>query len=869
MESFFNANGWSIVYETTLGGREPTFFEFESIGLSNATQRFLAEQYPKGLFGQQYSAVKQFQNGVNVCLATGTASGKSLAFYIAGFEKLVKQPGSRILAIYPLKALASEQEKRWEKAMRSAGLPFRVGRIDGQVAVANRLAVLRSSSVLVATPDILHAWLLSSASEPAVQNFLKSLALVVVDEVHTYTGVFGSNSAYLFRRLLHLSKMLGAEPQFICASATIANPERHLMDLIGEDFELVGPEQDTSQQFPIQIRFIEPPGVSDLLSEVTSLINDMVLKTEHRFITFVDSRKQTEHMSSILSRCEDKPEEPENEFRDLDHLQRLDVLPYRAGYEEYDRTIIQKRLAIGTVRGVISTSALELGMDIPYLTAGVLVGVPKSLTSFMQRIGRIGRHQPGTVYVIKTPDLCDEAVFRNPAELMNRPLAEGALYLENRRVQYIHAMCLARPGGEHDQVVNRVVSGSPVDLDSYVNWPPGFLELCDKERLGQIPIDLQTMKSEAGDDPNHVFPLRDVESQFKVELKQGPEHRSLGSLSFGQLMREAYPGAIYYYTTIPYRVYNIKVSSKVVQVRKERRYTTKPSSLPTLVFPNLTGGNVFHSRRNGSLVQIECNLQIRESLAGFKERRGPNETSYPYPLDAGSYGLFFNQPRFTRNYFTTGVLLSHPALNDEGINGEALAHLIYESFLMMIPFERRDVNIALDRQRTTQGDLKEGDKFLAIYDQTYGSLHLSSKLLESDMLVRTLAHAVKIASYDDLYHLSEASRKALSSLLQDAQKPVEIVAIQDSLPLIDDERVIRVIMPGTKGLAAKVANREFIIEKIFFSPSLGCLAYRGTYGDEGQAGVKITLPVSDVLEIPGESKIGMYDLETGEIESLP
>ncbi|MBL0345500.1 helicase-related protein [Candidatus Villigracilis affinis] len=129
-------------------------------------------------------------------------------------------------------------------------------------------------------------------------------------------------------------------------------------------------------------------------------------------------------------------------------LDGIDVLPYRAGYEETDRTRIQERLSNGKLSGIISTSALELGIDIPYLETCVLVGVPPSATSLWQRIGRIGRHSKGNVIVINTGSVYDQAVFSNPESLLKRPLAESTLYLENPYIQYIHALCLARLGGE-------------------------------------------------------------------------------------------------------------------------------------------------------------------------------------------------------------------------------------------------------------------------------------------------------------------------------------------------------------------------------------------------------------------------------------
>lgn len=580
IEDYFSERGWSITYTTSIPPREAELFQTDDLPLSSATRDYLESQFSKGLYRHQKEAIRHFIAGNNVCMTTSAASGKSVPFYAAALELLKRNSECRVIAMYPLKALGREQQERWKEALEPIGLASRVGRIDGQVPMTLRAGIVRESSVLIATPDIVHAWLLASVSDRSVQDFLQNLSLIIVDEVHTYSGVFGSNAAFLFRTMQHIMQLLGARPQYICASATISNPASHLYQLFGLDFSLIGDEFDTSPKHEVVVELALPPRSSDFLSEVSEFLYNVASKTPHNFLAFVDSRKQTEHISAIIDRWREKEgqseEDDSQETAWFDHLQRLDVLPFRAGYEAHDRDTIQERLSRGSLRGVVSTSALELGIDIPHLTLGVLIGVPRSATSLHQRIGRIGRRTDGKVVVINTGGVYDELVFRKPEEFLNRPLADCALYLENPRIQYIHALCLARQGGEHDQTCDAIGIKQESEFTSTVVWPNGFVELSNRERRGEIGPDLQSMKMEAGEDPNHTFPLRDVESQFRVQLKYGPELESRGSLSFSQVMREAYPDAVYYYTTIPYRVYLVGFHSKEILVKKEKRYTTSP-----------------------------------------------------------------------------------------------------------------------------------------------------------------------------------------------------------------------------------------------------------------------------------------------------
>jgi DEAD/DEAH box helicase domain-containing protein len=873
--------GWGIVHTRVLPGRKAGLFPVEDLELSNITGIYLKEKFPKGIFLHQKEAVRTFLEGKDVCMTTGTASGKSMAFYTSAIETLVKNPSARILAIYPLRALAFEQEDRWEEALGVARMPLKVGRIDGQVSVNARDAILRESNILVSTPDILHAWLLPSISQRYVRHFLENLSLVVVDEVHSYSGVFGSNSAFLFRRLEYCTAKLGAKYIYICASATISKPKDHLRKLFGRDFQIISEDMDTSPRFELEVNLANPPGSSDLLTELTNLFNAFAREEGVRFIAFVDSRKQTEYITSIMSRAKDKEKDEEKDFSiDTGLLKKLDVLPFRSGYEMDDRRAIQKRLATGSLKGVVSTSALELGMDIPYLNLGVLVGVPPSQTAFVQRIGRIGRHAPGRVIIINTGSVYDEAVFRNPGELFKRPPAEGALYLENRRMQYIHAMCLARPGGEHDQVCG-LSDGEPDPMEadaigaSFLDWPEGFIDLCKKERTGEIPAELQSMKAEAGDDPNHVYPLRDVESQFRVELKQGPELRDLGTVSYSQLMREAYPGAVYYYTTIPHRVYKVLPRSKTVYVRSEKRYTTRPVTYPTMVFPNLSPESIYSSYKAGECTLVECGLQIRETITGYKERRGPNETTFNYPLDSVSpatSGIYFDKDKFTRNFFTSGVVITHPALNWLNVKCDIIAGLFFDAFLMILPYERRDINIAVDRHRADKAMIKQNARFIALYDQTYGSLRLTGRILEGDIIAKTADKMVELSGFQDEDRINDETIKAIRSLAHSFHQRFETIRFSDDeegkVPA-PGENMVKVILPGSKGLAIKIGNMEYLVEAVYYHPSIGGLAYRGRYLNSTDDGnMKVILSIDDVVGIPGETSYGYYNIDTGELEEV-
>ena len=263
IDEYFVTKGWNVVYTKRDDLKRGKYFTYENLSLSKYSRNFLRNFILKGIFQHHIGAI----------------------------EKLVRYPKSKVMAIYPLKALCKEQEIRWKGAFSKAGLKVEVGRIDGGIPMHMRFKILKNSRVLLMTPDIAHAWLLYNLGNRNVINFLQNISLIVVDEVHNYTGVFGSNSAYLFRRLRHLMGMLDSFPQYIAASATIANPEVHLKNLIGLKFKIIGPELDTSPRHEIIIELVDPPSTKDLLSTVSKLMEFIALETNYKFITFVDSRK--------------------------------------------------------------------------------------------------------------------------------------------------------------------------------------------------------------------------------------------------------------------------------------------------------------------------------------------------------------------------------------------------------------------------------------------------------------------------------------------------------------------------------------------------------------------------------------------------
>ena len=293
------------------------------------------------LWDHQAQALEALGRGENVVLSTSTASGKSLVFRSISFHKAFLNPDSRVIVFYPLKALAADQIRGWQEMAHALDLGQDViGRIDGSVPVKEREDVIKTAHVVSMTPDVCHAWLMSRLSLPLVRDFLRSVSTVVIDEAHTLEGVFGSNFAFLFRRLIaarnHILKERREEQplQFVAATATIRNPGEHLYQLVGSEFTAIDHISDAAPQYNRIIAHVSCQNGEE--HEVAKALHDRVLTpgTEGGFITFLDSRKGVEGLAVAT-------QEASGDEALVNLLGDAEVLPYRAGYDAEDRQTIE------------------------------------------------------------------------------------------------------------------------------------------------------------------------------------------------------------------------------------------------------------------------------------------------------------------------------------------------------------------------------------------------------------------------------------------------------------------------------------------------------------------------------------------------
>jgi DEAD/DEAH box helicase domain-containing protein len=426
----------------------------------------------------QAEAWEATRRGENVIVTTGTASGKTLAFNLPVLDELAREPKSRALYLYPTKALAQDQLR----TIQALKVPkVRAAIYDGDTETERRWQIRRWANLILTNPDMLHVGVLPHHDRWG--DVLQNLRYVVVDEAHVYRGVFGSHVANVLRRLRRAAAMYGAEPQFVLASATIANPGELAQRLLGVEATVVG--SDAAPRAERTVLLWNPPLLDEELGVRASALGDAsrLLATFAqrglRTICFAKSRKAAELIHRFAVQRLDDPE------------LRARLAPYRAGYTPAQRRELERRLVEGELLGVSATDALELGIDIGLLDCAISVGFPGTVASLRQQWGRAGRRGHGLAVLIASEDALDQYFMREPETLLNRSVEAAILDHANPRVLdgHVRAAAFEAPIDDADRAtLGDAALERAAALDELRHTPRGYVWAGKDYPAARVPL---------------------------------------------------------------------------------------------------------------------------------------------------------------------------------------------------------------------------------------------------------------------------------------------------------------------------------------------------------------------------------------------
>ena len=517
-----------------------------------ALQTALQNRGQLPLYTHQVLAIEAALRGENVILSTATASGKSLGYTVPVLTRLLQQPSARALYLFPTKALAHDQQAETAALSGNGRLPLTVHSYDGDTPQSQRRKIRQDSGILITNPDMLHAGILPYHT--SWRSLFSNLAFVVLDEVHTYRGVFGSHVANLLRRLHRVCEFYGSQPQFICCSATIANPQEHAERLVERPFTLVDERHNGAPSGEKQFILYNPP----IIDAELGLRGSSILAAKDAAVTFLAAGVQTILFGRTRQTVELLLAYLQDELRYLGQAETA-VTGYRGGYLPLERREIETGLRNGRIRGVVATNALELGIDIGQLDAAVLTGYPGSIAATWQQAGRAGRRTGQSVAIlIASNNPLDQYICNHPRYLFGQTPEHALINPDNLRIMVKHLQCAAfeLPFRQHEPY------GSLGEVDDLLDalTEAGLLHQTRQQYhyMGEGTPASQVSLRTSGDDTVLIHEI-DPSGQGAV--------RVIGEVDLESVPFLLYEGAIYMHQAATFLVEELDWDGRIAYVR--------------------------------------------------------------------------------------------------------------------------------------------------------------------------------------------------------------------------------------------------------------------------------------------------------------
>lgn len=652
------------------------------------------------LYTHQAEAVRLCLEGKNVVVVTPTASGKTLCYNLPVLQRISEDPGARAIYMFPTKALAEDQLHELQSALDAMGSEIRAFTYDGDTPQDARRAIRERANVILTNPDMLHSGVLPHHTKWA--KCFENLRYVVIDELHSYRGVYGSHLANLLRRLRRICEFYGSNPQFICCSATIANPKELAEALTESPFELV--DRNGAPSGEKYFVFYNPPVVNRHLGIRRSYLHETrriateFIERHQQTLVFANSRLATEILLKYLrDACERGP------------LPGELVRGYRGGYLPRERREIERKIRNGEIRAVVATNALELGIDIGSLDAVVMAGYPGSIASAWQRAGRAGRRQTASLAVLVASSApLDQYVIEHPEYFFDRSPEHAYINADNLEIRISHLKCAAFELPIHDG--EKFGPHATDELCRFLGEEAGLLHHsagCWHWTSDTYPADAVSLRAVTSDN----FVVVDITNQHEV----------IAEVSFPMALATLHEKAIYLHEARQYQVEKFDYEGRKAYVRRvDSDYFTD-----AIDYTQVKELAQFESRDVNGARASHGDVRVNTQVVGFKKVRfytlenvGAGNLSMPeQEMHTTAFWLHFPAAFLAR--FTD---LS-PSDKQHGLSG--VANVLRTVAALLLMSDPRDLGAAI-ADDISKGAIFEPDLFL--FDKYPGGIGQSQPL---------------------------------------------------------------------------------------------------------------------------------------------
>jgi len=634
------------------------------------------------LYSHQAAAAEAVRDGLNVVVVTPTASGKTLCYNLPVLNAVLENTDTRALYLFPTKALAQDQLAELHDLSARLDHRFGVFTCDGDTPADARRAIREQGHIVLTNPDMLHTGILPHHTRWT--RLFENLRYIILDELHTYRGVFGSHLANVLRRLRRIARFYGSEPQFICSSATIANPGDLAARLTEKEFEVI--EENGAPAGEKLVLFYNPPVVNRFLGIRRSYINESsrvaqeFLKHGLQTIVFSNSRLQTEVLLTYLQQANPAPPGQPQAIRG-----------YRGGYLPGERREIERGLREGRIRGVVSTNALELGIDVGSLDAAVMAGYPGTIASTWQRAGRAGRRRGSSCAVlVASSSPLDQYIVQHPEYFFGRSPEHAFVQPDNLEILVNHLKCAA-----FELPIAADESFGGVDVP----------ELC--ERLAEAGFLHRTGQhwhwtQEAY--PADTVSLRSVTSDNFVIVDTTAETEVIGEVDFSSALVFVHPKAIYLHQGQQYHVERLDFDERKAYVKRVDvdYYTDAIRYTQVRVLERAAGERIERKGASNDAERSHGDVLVRSQVVGFKKIKFfTNEN-----VGAGQLELPENEMHTTAFWLTLErpLVESLPfSITDRQSGMFGLLHALESVATLLLMCDARDLGTAIGERPPSPG----------------------------------------------------------------------------------------------------------------------------------------------------------------------
>jgi len=720
-----------IIYNKTIPKREAKYLDFPR-NLPAELCGYLSQNGITKLYCHQALMFEKAMEGNNIVITTSTASGKTLSFLLPVLQEILTNPLARAIFIYPTKALASDQYRAILPYLEYFGENrISAGVYDGDTPVNERSRIRKSANIILTNPEMVNGAFLPNHSKFGFDFIFSNLKYVVIDELHTYRGAFGSHVANLFRRLGRVCRYYNSSPQYLCSSATIANPVELAEEICSHKFIQI--DRDGSPAAERKYVLVQPPkimgadkkyyGQVQTTTVAANLIPKLV-ENDNSFIAFAKSRRNVE---IVLKESRDKLES--ESFFGASLITKISG--YRGGYTPLERKEIENKMITGVLCGLVSTNALELGIDIGKIDTTIIVGYPGTRASFWQQTGRAGRSgRKCTNYLILDNLPFDQYIAINPDWIFESGSENAVIDKNNLLIELAH--------------IRAAAAEIPLTLDDISLFPDLGETIPVLIRANELTNRSGKFAWTGNSFPAGDFSLRNIDkSRYKLINKKN--NKEITEMDEMQAFREIHSGAIYMHDGVQYQVIRLDLESKTAfAIPFNGNYYTMPGGNTNIRI--IKGSKKMDYKRVkvafGDVNVDEIVYMYKKLQFHNHQNLGFEQLEKPLSKDYDTESTWIKIPDNVVKVYRRLLQESQDGHFIRNNHFEGLSYAIKNAAMMATMTEREDIGVTMSNNSIEISENFADAVYMFIYDKYIGGLGYCEKIF--DLTSRIIDNAIKL-----------------------------------------------------------------------------------------------------------------------------